>query len=191
MKTLKPEQFAVAQQANTEVMLTLMRTTLDNIEKLASLNLGTLREALQQGASNASALLEVKDSKEAVELAKPTLERTRGYYHNLYDLVADMQKEITDIMESHYRTLTESAETAIEETSEQLPAGGDIFSTAMKSMLQASTQAFDRMNFMTQQMSEMAAANIKAVSDLTTPASAAKVPAKPAGSATRRAAAKK
>lgn len=193
MNTPKSEQIAAAQKANAEAMLALMRSTLDNIEKLANLNLSTMRESLQAGAESATSLLEAKDPKEALalqsSLAEPGLERTRAYYHNLYELILNMQKDITNVMEAHYKALSENAESAIEATKTKLPAGGDVFATAMKSMLQASTQAFDRLNFMTQQMAQIADTNIKAFSNLG--ASASSEANKPtSGTATRRAASK-
>ncbi len=192
MNTTKSEQIAAAQKANAEAMLALMRSTLDNIEKLANLNLSAMRESLQAGAENAATLLEAKDSKQALAvqsgMAEPGLERTRAYYHNLYELVLTMQKDITNVMESHYKSLSENAESAIEETKSKMPAGGDVFATAMKSMLQASSQAFDRMNFMAQQMAQITDSNIKAFSNIG--ATSAAAPKASSGSATRKAAAK-
>ncbi|MDR3352785.1 MAG: phasin family protein [Zoogloeaceae bacterium] len=172
MSAHKSKQLAATQKANADAMLALMRSTLDNIEKLVELNIGTLRENIQNGASNTSAILEAKDPKQALalqsSLAEPGLERTRDYYHNLYEVVLNMQRDLTGVMEEHYRALTENAESAIEETKSQLPAGGDVFATTMKSMLQASSQAFDRMNTMAQQIAQIADTNIKAFSNLNT-----------------------
>ncbi|MDR3322947.1 MAG: phasin family protein [Zoogloeaceae bacterium] len=190
MNTPKSKQITAAQKANAEAMVALMRSTLDNIEKLASLNLSTMRETVQTGNHDVSTLLETRDPKQALAaqtaLAEPGLERTREYYHHLYELVLNMQKDITNVMEDHYKALTENAESAIEETKSKLPAGGDVFATTMKSMLQASSQAFDRMNFMAQQIAEIADNNIKAFSSVKAP----KATSAKAGSATKKAASK-
>ncbi len=194
MNMPKSEQIAAAQKANAEAMLSLMRNTLDNIEKLANLNLGAMRESLQAGAENAATLLEAKDPKQAIAaqsgMAEPSLERTRSYYHNLYELILNMQKDITNVMESHYKSLSENAETAIEETKSKMPAGGDVFATAMKSMLQASSEAFDRMNFMAQQMAQITDSNMKAFTSIGTSAKPASATKAASGTATRRAASK-
>lgn len=185
----KSEQIAATQKANAEAMLALMRSTLDNMEKLANLNLSTMRENLQAGAQNANKILDAKDPQQALatqsSLAEPGLERTRAYYHNLYELVLNLQKDITNVMESHYKCLSDSASTAIEETSTKMPAGGDVFATAMKSMLQASSQTFDRMNFMAQQIAQITDNNFKAISKLGKTEAPASKPAP--GSATRKA----
>ncbi|MCL2022700.1 MAG: phasin family protein [Betaproteobacteria bacterium] len=177
MNTAKSEQIAAASKANAEALLALMRSTMDNIEKFANLNFSALRENLQAGAKNTDALLSVKDPKHALAMqsaiAEPSLESARAYYHNLYELVLGMQKDITNVMEGHYKSLSENAESAIEETKKQMPAGGDIFASAMKSMLQANSEAFDRMNFMAQQIASITDSNIKALSSISTPAAAA------------------
>ncbi|MGL5630901.1 MAG: phasin family protein [Azovibrio sp.] len=189
MNKPKSEQIAATQKANAEAMLALMRSTLDNMEKLANLNLSTMRENLQTGAKNANKILDAKDPQQALaaqsSLTEPGLERTRAYYHNLYELVLNLQKDITNVMESHYKCLSDSASTAIDETSTKMPAGGDVFATAMKSMLQASSQTFDRMNFMAQQIAQITDTNFKAMSKLGKTDSSASKSA--AGSATRKA----
>jgi phasin family protein len=174
MNTAKTEQIAAASRANAEALLALMRSTMDNIEKFANLNFSALRENLQVGAKNTDALMSVKDPKQALAIqsaiAEPSLESARAYYHSLYEMVLGMQKDITNVMETHYKSLSENAESAIEETKKQMPAGGDIFASAMKSMLQANSEAFDRMNFMAQQIASITDSNIKALSSMNAPA---------------------
>jgi ferritin-like metal-binding protein YciE len=124
-------------------------------------------------------------------IAEPSLESARAYYHNLYELVLGMQKDITNVMESHYKSLSEKAESAIEETKNQMPAGGDIFASAMKSMLQANSEAFDRMNFMAQQIASITDSNIKALSSISAPTSSRSSATKAASSAAKKPAAAK
>jgi phasin family protein len=195
MSNPKTEQLAAAQKANAEAMLALMRSALDNLEKLANLNLATLREGVAAGAQNANTLIDAKDANQAMAAQnaaiEPGLERTRAYYHNLYELVLGMQKDITSVMESHYKALSERAESAVNETASQMPVSGDVFATAMKSMLQSSSQAFDRMNFMAQQMAQIADANFRtlaASASGATPAAAATAAAAAKSPATKAAA---
>ncbi|MDR1848719.1 MAG: phasin family protein, partial [Zoogloeaceae bacterium] len=101
MNTAKSEQIAAANKANAEALLALMRSTMDNIEKFANLNFSTLRENLQTSSKNTDSLLSVKDPKQALAMqsaiAEPSLESARAYYHNLYELVLGMQKDITNV----------------------------------------------------------------------------------------------
>jgi phasin family protein len=194
MNTAKSEQIAATNKANAEALLALLRSTMDNIEKFANLNFSALRENLQTGVKNTDAILTIKDPKHALavqsSIAEPSLESARAYYHSLYELVLGMQKDITNVMESHYKSLSENAENAIEETKNQLPAGGDIFASAMKSMLQANSEAFERMNFMAQQISSITDSNIKALSSVGSAARAASSAKAATPSNTKKAAAK-
>ncbi|MDR1889282.1 MAG: phasin family protein [Zoogloeaceae bacterium] len=194
MTTNKSEKLIAANKANAEAMLALTRKTVDSIERLANLNFSTFRENLQVGANGSNALAGAKDPKQLLavqsSLAEPTLENVRSYYHNLYELMLNMQKDITDVMESHYKSLSEEAENVIEETKSQLPAGGDIFATAMKSVLQSNSEAFERMNFMAQQIAQITDSNIKAFSQVGGGAAAPAAAPKASGSATRKAASK-
>jgi len=195
MNTAKSEQIAAANKANAEALLALMRSTMDNIEKFANLNFSALRENIQAGAKNTDSLLSAKDPKQALAMqsaiAEPSMESARAYYHNLYELVLGMQKDITNVMEAHYKSLSEKAESAIEETKNQMPAGGDIFASAMKSMLQANSEAFDRMNFMAQQIASITDSNIKALSSITPAASTRTSATKAASTAAKKPAAAK
>lgn len=188
MTTPKSKQVAAAQKANAEALVALMRSTLDNIEKLANLNLSAIRSNIQAGADNTNVLLDAKTPKQALathtSLVEPGLERAREYYHSLYELILNMQKDTTGIMEDHYRSLTENAESAIEETKNKLPAGGDVFATTMRSVLQASSQTFDRINFMAQQIAQIADNNIKAFSNIA-PSTTKATPKASSGGATK------
>ena len=66
------------------------------------------------------------------------------------------------------------------------PVGGDVFAAAMNSVISASNQAFENLNSVTRQLSEIAEANVQAATKAATVASkpvAAKAPAKTAATA--------
>ena len=70
-------------------------------------------------------------------------------------------------MDSQYNAATKNASAAIAKTSAQAPVGGDVFAAAMKSMLDATNQAFGNMQNMAKQMTEIADANLQAASSVT------------------------
>lgn len=70
-------------------------------------------------------------------------------------------------MEQHYNQLSQKATSAIEKTSASAPVGGDVVAAAMKSMLSASTQAFDHFTKMAKQMADIADANVAVASNAT------------------------
>lgn len=137
------EAVTAAQTASAETAIALMRNTLDAIERLAALNLNTMRDALEQSASQSAKLGSVTDLGDSVQ---PSVERTRAYYHQVYDLMSEMQEQLTKVMQAHYSALSETASTASKSIAEGAPVGGEAFAAAMKTMLDASAQAFERLN---------------------------------------------
>jgi phasin family protein len=169
------EQLANSQKANAEVMMTLVRSAFNGMEKLAALNLAASREFFNASVANTQQLMNVKDPKELAKinsaLAQPGAEKMMEYARSLSDLAASMQKEITSVMEAQYSNFTKTASSAIEKTTASAPVGGDVFGAAMK--LQASTKAYDNMTQMAKQMTDIAEANVKTASSATAKAAAA------------------
>jgi phasin family protein len=167
------EQLAAAQKANAEVMMTLMRTAFTGVERLTALNLSASREFFNNTVASTQQLMAAKDPSEVAklnsELAKPSVEKVVDYSRNVYDLVTQMQKEITAVMEEQYNSFTKNASSAVAKA-KTAPVGGDVFAATMESMLNASTKAFDNMTSMARQMSDIAEANLQVASKAATPA---------------------
>ncbi len=164
------DQLAAAQKANAEVMMTLMRTAFEGMEKLAALNMAASREFFNASVANAQQLLAAKDAQELAKinssLSQPNVQQLMNYSRSVYDLVTQLQGELTAAMDSQYNTFAKKASATIEKTSAQAP-GGDVFAAAMKSMLDATNQAFGNMQNMAKQMTEIADANLQAASTAT------------------------
>jgi phasin family protein len=186
------EQLTAAQKANAEVMMTLLRTAFDGVERLTALNMAASREFFNNTVANAQQLLSAKDAAAVAklnsELAQPNVDKLVGYSRSVYDLVTEMQKEITSVMEAQYSSFTKNAASAVEKAKASAPVGGDVFAATMQSMLGASTKAFDQMTSMAKQLSDIAEANIQAASKTT---KAAAAPAKSATAAAAKKAAAK
>lgn len=141
------EVINAAQATNADTALALMRNTLDAIERLAALNLNTMRDALESSASQSGKLADVKDLAAASQaIAQPSMERTRAYYHQVYDLMSEMQDQLTKVMQAHYNALSETATSATEALASNTPVGGEAFAAAMKAMLDTNTKAFEKIN---------------------------------------------
>ena len=180
------EQLAAAQKANAEVMMALLRTAFNGVERLTALNMAASREFFNNTVANTQQLMGAKDAgavaKLNTELAKPNVDKWVDYSRSVYDLVTSMQKEVTSVMESQYSSFTKNAATAVEKAKTSAPVGGDVFAATMQSMLGASTKAFDQMSSIAKQFSDLAESNMKAASAATTKAvsataAAAKKPA--------------
>lgn len=172
------EQLAAAQKANIEVMTALLRTAFSGVERLTAINLAASRDFFNNTVANAQQLMAAKDASEVAKLnsaqAQPGVEKLVDYSRSVYDLVAQMQKDITSVVEAQYSSFTKNASSAVDKATASAPLGGDVFAATMKSMLGASTKAFDSLNSMAKQLSDIAEANIQV---------AAKSTAKPAAKA--------
>jgi hypothetical protein len=62
------EQFASANKANVETLLTIANTAFASAERLAALNLNTARAMLEDSVANAKALLAVKDVQQLIAM---------------------------------------------------------------------------------------------------------------------------
>lgn len=165
------EQLTAAQKANAEVMMTLLRTAFDGVERLTALNMAASREFFNNTVANAQQLLSAKDAAAVAklnsELAQPNVDKLVGYSRSVYDLVTEMQKEITSVMEAQYSSFAKNAASAVEKAKASAPVGGDVFAATMQSMLGASTKAFDQMTSMAKQLSDIAEANVQAAAKTT------------------------
>jgi len=168
------EQLSAAQKANAEVMMALLRTAFNGVERLTALNMAASREFFNNTVASTQQLLAAKDANEVAklntELAKPNVDKWMNYSRSVYDLAAQMQKEVTSVMEAQYSTFTKTASSAVEKAKTSAPVGGDVFAATMQSMLNASTKAFDNMNSMAKQLTDLAEANMQAASKTTTKA---------------------
>lgn len=165
------EQITAAQKANTEVLTAMMRTSFEGLQRIADLNMAATRELFDTTISNANSMMSAKDINEAARinqsLAKPSVERMVDYSRRLYDLMAQMQKEMTGIVESQYSQFAKTAAGAIDKTKASAPVGGDVFAAAMKSMLDATNKVFDQMSATAKQMSDVTDANVQATTSAT------------------------
>jgi phasin family protein len=147
------------------------------MEQLAALNLAASREFFNAGVANTQQLLNAKDPKELAKLnsalAQPSVEKLVEYSRSVCDLAANVQKEITSVIEAQYSSFAKNATSVIEKGSAAAPVGGDVFAAAMKQILQASTKTYENMTAMAKQMTDIAEANVKTATSATAKAAAA------------------
>jgi phasin family protein len=182
------EHLKRVQLANADVMTELVRTAFAGFEQLAALNLATSREFLDAAVSNAHQILGVKDPQDLARinanLAKPNLDKMLEYSRSLYSLTAKLQKDIGEVLEKQVSSFTHDATSAIEKAGAGVPLGGDVFASAMRSLLEASNKSFDNLTQITRQFAEITDANISAATRATAKAADATTAA--ASAATKR-----
>ncbi|PKO94663.1 MAG: granule-associated-like protein [Betaproteobacteria bacterium HGW-Betaproteobacteria-10] len=180
-----PEQFASANKATVDSLLSLANTALASAERIAALNLNTARSVLEDSVSGAKALLGAKDAQEALSiqasLTQPNVEKAAAYSRSVYEISAQTQEELSKMVEAQFGDFQKAVAGLLDKAAKSAPAGSDVAVAAVRSAIAAASSAFDNMNKAAKQVAELAEANVAAATNATVKAT---------GSATKKAAAK-
>lgn len=159
------DKLASVQKANTEVLMALIRTAFNGIERLTALNMAASREFFSQNINNAQQAFSAKNTDELSQinasLAQPNIAKLIDYARNLYDLISEVQKEITNVIRNQYEEFSEKVVANSEQVKSSCPVGGDIFANSVKSFLDFSNQTLAAMSSMATQMREIAENSFK------------------------------
>jgi phasin family protein len=165
------EQFAAANKATVEALLSLANTSLANAERLAALNLHTARALVEDGVANLKTLLGAKDAQEALNLqaslTQPGIEKAVAYSRSIYEISAQTQEEIAKIVEAQFSELNKGVNGLLDQAVKNAPAGSDVAVAAVKSAIAAANSAYDGLNKAAKQVAEIAEANVAAATNAT------------------------
>jgi phasin family protein len=162
--SINPEQFAAANKATVDSLLSVANTALASAERIAALNLNTARAALEDTVSGVQTVMAAKDPKAAMaaqsSLAKPAVEKAVAYSRSVYEITAQTQQELAKMVEAQFGDFQKSVAGMVEMASKSAPAGSEGAVAAIKSAIAAANSAFGNMNTVAKQFSDTAQANI-------------------------------
>ena len=165
--SINPEQFAAANKATVDSLLSVANTALASAERIAALNLNTARSALEEGVSNVKSVLEAKDPQAAIAaqsaLAKPAVEKAVAYSRSVYEITSETQQELAKAVQAQFADFQKSMTGMTEMFTKSAPAGSESAVAAIQSAIAAANSAFGNMNSVAKQFAEKAQANIAAV----------------------------
>ena len=172
--SINPEQFAAANKAAVDSLLSVANTALASAERIANLNLETARSVVEDSAANAKALMGAKDVQEALSiqasLAQPNVEKAVAYGKSVYEISTQTQEELAKMVEAQFGDFQKSMTEMLEKAAKSAPAGSDVAVAAVQSAIAAATSAFDNMRKTAQQVTDLAQSNIVAATSATTKA---------------------
>jgi phasin family protein len=164
-----PEQIQASNKANVESILAVANAQFAALEKLANLNASTVRSAFEDSIANTRALLGAKDVQEFVSLqnafAQPAVEKVLAYSKSVYEISTAANSELAKVAEKRVAEWNENFVSLLDKVSKNAPAGSDVAVAAVKSMLAAANSAYDNMNKVAKQATEIAEANVNAASE--------------------------
>ncbi len=164
-----PEQIQAAQKANVEALLAVASFQFGAMEKLANLNANAVKAAFEDSVTNTRALMGAKDAQEFTSLqgtlAQPTLEKAIAWSKSVYEVATSANSELSKLAEQRTAEWNENFASMLEKATKNAPAGSDVAVAAMKQMLTAANSAYDNLNKVAKQATEMAEANVTAATD--------------------------
>jgi len=176
--SINPEQFAAANKATVDSLLSVANTALASAERIAALNLNTARSILEDSVSGAKAVLGAKDAKEALtvqaSLAQPAVEKAVAYSRSVYEISSQTQQELAKMVEAQFGDFQKTVAGLLEKAAKSAPAGSDVAVAAIQSAFAAANSAFGNMNNAAKQFAETAQANITAATNAAVKASSKK-----------------
>lgn len=165
--SINPEQFAAANKATVDSLLSVANTALASAERIAALNLNTVRSALEDSVSGAKSVMAAKDPQEALKLqsslAQPAVEKAVAYSRSVYEITSQTQQELAKMVEAQFGDFQKSMAGMVEMATKSAPAGSESAVAAIQNAIAAATSAFGNMNTVAKQFAETAQANIASV----------------------------
>lgn len=166
--SLNTEQFTAANRATVDSLLSVANTALASAERIAALNLNTVRASLEDTASGVQSVIGAKDPQAALAaqgaLAQPAVEKAVAYSRSMAEITAQTQQELARMVEAQFGEFQKNVAGMVELAGKSAPAGSEGAINVMKNAIAAANSAFGNMSTVAKQFSDAAQANIAAAS---------------------------
>lgn len=166
---LTADQLIATQKANLDTLFGLTTKAFEGVEKLVELNVTASKAALAEVAGTTQALLGVKDAQELLALQagllQPLAEKTAAYNRHLYDIAQGTGAEFTKAFETKTAEAQQAFVGLVDSAAKNAPAGSETAVAVMKSAVAAANNAFESVQKAVKQASDVAEANMQAVSN--------------------------
>ena len=170
-KMQTPEQVAAASQANLEALMSLANSAIARAERLAELNLNTVRSVLEDSVATTRKLAEVKDPQQFAslqgELTRPMINKAVAYARNVQEIATEGQQEVSSLFEKQIAELNKRFHDMIEQAARQAPAGSEGVFQAVRSAMNTANSLYEDASKAARQAAEVAEANMAAATEAT------------------------
>lgn len=175
---MNTEHMIAAHQANVEALFGLTNKAFEGVEKLVALNLQVAKAAIDEANDSARAALSVKDAQGLMALQagllQPTAEKATAYSRHVYDIAAATNAEVAKAVETQMGDAQGKLMGLVDSAAKNAPAGSDNAVAMMRSAMTAANTAFESMQKAAKQATDVAEANVKAMTAATVKAGTAK-----------------
>ncbi|GGY02887.1 phasin family protein [Paludibacterium paludis] len=172
------QDFSSLGQAQFDKAVRLSSIVLASAERFANLHLDLTRKVLADQAQTFKALGEIKDVKAFAEfqsgLAQPSIDQAFSAARNVYDAAVQTQNELAAFVEEQVAETNKALLNSIDRFSKNAPAGSDIAVSALKTLVNSSSAAFESVSKTAKKVgAEIAEASVEAATNSAKAASAA------------------
>lgn len=169
LNMLTADQVMASQKATVQTLFGLTHKAFEGVEKLVELNVQASKAALAESANHTQALLSAKDAQELLalqaSLMQPLAEKAAAYSRHLYDIASGTGAEFSKAVEGQTAELQAKFVNLVDSAAKNAPAGSETAVAVMKSAVSAATNAFESVQKAVKQATDMAEANLAAVSN--------------------------
>lgn len=169
LNMLTAEQLLAAQKANLATLFDLGQKAFEGVEKMMELNLQVAKTSFEEASDHAKAVLAVKDAQELLalqaSLLQPAAEKAAAYSRHLYDIATGTGAEVGKAFEGQAAEAQAKFMGLVDSAAKNAPAGSESAVAVMKGAVAAATNAFESVQKAVKQASEMAEANLTAVTN--------------------------
>lgn len=155
---------ATQHKSGIDTLLSLSNAAFGNAEKLITLNMSTVRSALEDSAAQAKAAYNSNESFQTAlsEQPKIAFAKMTSYLEDVRQIVGQSQQELAEILEAQRTEASESLLEAIDEFAKSGPAGSSYAASTLKSLFAMTNSAYDKFNTTAKQVVEIGEAQLAA-----------------------------
>ncbi|GAA5087484.1 MAG: TIGR01841 family phasin [Alcaligenaceae bacterium] len=160
------QQFLTNQQRNFDNLIAAQNHIFSGFEQLVNLNIQLFKSSLDEIAAKSQQVAGLQDVQQAAafvtELAQPSAEKVLNYGKSVFEVVSQVQKEITALTEKQIADNQQQAAEFVEQLAKNAPAGSESAIALVKSGLVAAGNATDTLLKASRQAAELSEANVNA-----------------------------
>jgi len=160
------KNFTADNALHIEASLALVNTAFDSSERFTALNLNAARSLFEQSVSSIKALQSGKDIKSFVSLqsvqARPNIDAVIAYSHALYAIANEAKEETTKIVGLQLVDVSAEVSGIVDKALNSAPVGSETAVAVIRTAIDNANSAYERVNKVVTQVTEIAEANVSA-----------------------------
>jgi phasin family protein len=168
------DQMAALNKSQLDVALRFAEITAESFEKLAEVQFNAVKTAFADGVNSTKQLSTIKDPSElstfGTTLAQPAWEKAQAYAKSVYEVAATTQAGISALLEQQVSEFNKNVAVALDGVLKNAPAGSEGAVSAVKSVIQSASAAYESMLKATKQVAAVAESNAATISAQAGPA---------------------